>query len=101
MTAPEWLDIQQTGGFRPAPPSNQGKWFAERFDDVNAWAKQFYQPTGQRYHVIEVDVPDDVVAKWYRDDKLDTIGPAVYAAEDQLAELNSAMTGLREVAVGP
>jgi hypothetical protein len=101
MTIPEWLDIQQTGGFRPAPPSNQGKWFAEWFDDVTAWAKQFYQPTGQRYHIIEVDVPDDVVAKWYRDAKLDTIGPAVYAAVDQLAELNSAMSGLREIAAGP
>src|SRR5690349_16317985 len=98
MTAPEWVDIQSTGGFRPAPPSNQGKWFAERFNDVTEWARQFYQPTGQSYDIIEVDVPDAVVAKWYRNPKLDKIGPAVYAAVDQLAELNATMTGLSDVA---
>ena len=101
MTTPEWVDIQQTGGFRPAPPSNQGKWFAERFDDVTEWARRFYQTAGPSYHIVEIDVPDDVVAKWYRDPKLDTVGPAVYAAEDQLAELNAAMSGLREIVRGP
>ena len=68
---------------------------------MTAWGRQFYQPTGQSYRIIEIEVPDDVVAMWYRDAKLDAIGPAVYAAVDQLAELNSAMTGLREVAAGP
>lgn len=100
MTTPEWLDIQQTGGFRPAPPSNQGKWFAEHLNDVFAWGRQFYESAGQSYHIIEIDVPNDVVAKWHRDPRLDMIGSAVYAAEEHLGELNSTMSGIREVDAG-
>ena len=50
---------------------------------------------------LEVEVPDAVANRWYRDPKIDTIGPGRFASESQLPELNAVMTGLAAVKSPP
>lgn len=90
-------DIILSGGLRPAPPSNQGKWFAESVPDAVKWGRRFYQQSGQPFHVIEIDVPQHLADQWYRDPFLDRIGPARYA---EISDLPS-ITVVREVSVLP
>lgn len=90
----EWTDIQ-ANGFRPGPPSFQGKWFAESEADARTWGARMYQ--GSPFEVIEVDVPDELAGRLYQDPFLDRIGPARFADIEQLPELNRRMTGPRLV----
>src|SRR5262245_25268410 len=100
MSPAEWVDIQ-VHGFRPGYPSFQGKWFAERPQDAERWGWLFYGSVGLPYHVIEVEVPDTVADQWHRDPTCDRIGPARFADETQLAELNVSCSGLQTVLSRP
>jgi len=51
--------------------------------------------------VVEVDVPDDVAAPWFRLPNLDRIGPARFVEIDHLPELNKNLAGIREVPTTP
>src|SRR5262245_26838541 len=86
-------------GFSPAPPSNQGKWFAESPVDAARCACQLYPPDGTGCHLIEVDVPAGAGAPLFRLPKLDNIGPAVFADVHELPALNTAIVGLTEVPI--
>ena len=84
----ELEDVARFGGFRPGPPSFQGKWFAERLDDAEAWGKSLQRLFGERHQIIQVDVLDSVAAEMYRLANLDGIGPARFADEELLAQIN-------------
>src|SRR5262245_53135076 len=104
VSYPELVDIVQTCGFHRAPPSNQGKWFAESPADAARWGRRFYQMGGPPFHLVEVEMPVDVADQMFRLPNLDGIGPARYADIDQLPGINQSLVGLREVpvtALGP
>jgi hypothetical protein len=86
----------RSGSFRPAPPSNQGKWFARQQADALRWMLLLY-PAGQAAHVLEVEVPDGVIAGWFSLATLDGIGPAVFADLCDLPGLNASMVRIAEV----
>lgn len=90
----ELADILQQG-FRPGPPSYQGKWFAEAVADAQAWGRQLYQQ--RAFHVVEVVLPVAVAVQLFRLPHLDGIGPARFADIPQLPLLNSSHLGIREV----
>ena len=96
MTTPERDDVLSSGQFRPAPPSNQGKWFALPYADAVRWVRLLY-PAGHPTHILEVEVPDDVVAGWFSLAKLDSVGPAVFADIPDLPGLNAAVVSIIEV----
>ncbi len=73
----ELQDILSSGGLRPGPPSNQGKWFAEVLADAGEWGRRLYP--GENFHLIEVEVGDALAAGWFALPNLDRIGPARYA----------------------
>ena len=97
MSTAERDDILRRSGFFPAPPSNQGKWFALSRVDAARWARQLYPPDGSGCHLIEVDVPAGAVAPLFQLSNLDSVGPAVFADVDELPALNAAIVGLTEV----
>jgi hypothetical protein len=61
----------------------EGKWFAESAADAEAWGHLLcmHDP----FHVILVQVDAAVAATLFRLDRLDNIGPARFAATDELA----------------
>lgn len=95
VSALELADIVQQGGFRPGPPSNQGKWFAEAVADAQAWGRQLYQQGA--FHVVEVVLPLVVASQFFRLPHLDGIGPARFADIPQLPLINRSHLGIREV----
>ena len=80
----ELADIRACGYLRPAPPSNQSKWFAERLQDARIWARNLYTLWSQPFHIIEVEVADPVADSWHQSPFQDQIGPARFAPETDL-----------------
>jgi hypothetical protein len=97
LSSQELADIAQTGGFRPGPPSYQGKWFAETPEHAAAWGRLFYLVSAVPFHVIVTDIPDSVAARMFRLPFLDGIGPARFADVTLLNLINQANTGIVEV----
>ncbi len=97
VSAEEWADLQQCGAFRPAPPSNQGKWFAETAVDAAEWGKRLPSQGGDTFLIVEVEIPIQVGDQLFRLPNLDRIGPARFANVDHLALLNSSKRSLREI----
>lgn len=95
VSTQELADVVSTGVLRPAPPSNQGKWFAESAQDAETWGRRLHLPAP--FHVLEVEVPDVAADQWYRIPFLDRIGPARYAEIGELASIST----VREIPVTP
>ena len=79
----EWSDIRTCGEFRAAPPSNQGKWFAESLDGAIQWGSCLYR-THESFLVVTIDVATGVADQLFGLAMLDGIGPARYTEIDQL-----------------
>jgi hypothetical protein len=90
----ELADISAHGGFRPGPNSLLGKWFAETPEAARRWGRLLY-PDGV-FHVIQLDVPQDVADQMFRLPLLDQIGPARYAEGDLLESINQQHQGMAE-----
>jgi len=60
------------------------------------WVSLLYPP-GYPTHILEVEVPDDLVAGWFSLPKLDGVGPAVFADIQDLPGLNAALVSVVEV----
>ena len=91
----ELADIGVVNGFRPIPRSLQGKWFAEAVADADTWGQRLF---GQDpFHVVQVDIPNDVADLMFRLPWLDRIGPARYAEGDVLAIINSSHQGIVKI----
>jgi hypothetical protein len=60
------------------------------------WMSLLY-PAGQPAHVLEVQVPDAVVAGWSSPATLDGIGPAAFADLPDLPGLNASLVRIAEV----
>jgi hypothetical protein len=86
----ELADIRQAPGFRPGPPSFQGKWFAEVAEHAAAWGRLFYRQTGLPFHIVVVDVPRNLADRLFRLPSLDNIGPARFADPTFLPLINQA-----------
>jgi len=57
------------------------------------WGVLFHPGTGQ---TVTTNIPQSLANQlWYRAGKLDGIGPAYYANEEQLDAINSLMDGIR------
>jgi hypothetical protein len=93
----ELVDLFGLGRFRPIPGSMQGKWFAETPDNAASWGQSFSRMLGGTFHLVQVDIPQDVAAKMFRVSSLDQIGPARYAEGDVLDLVNQSHQGIVEV----
>lgn len=76
------------GVFRPAPPSNQGKWLAGSPSDAAEWGRRLWRLGNPPFHLIEVEVRNSDLAHLHFDPRLDRIGPAWFAEPEQLTLLN-------------
>ena len=97
MSPQELSDIFSCGGFRPIPSSLQGKWFAEAATHASAWGVKLYQHHGGPFHIVQLDIPQDVADLLFRLPNLDQIGPARYAEGDLLDAVNQTNLGITEV----
>ena len=95
----ELADVLVHGIFRAIPSSMQGKWFGETADNAAEWGKRFSQMGGGPYHLVQVDIPQDVADKMFRLPSLDQIGPARYAEGDVLELINHNHLGIVEVPI--
>ncbi len=77
----EFDDIVATGRFNQGPNSLEGKWFADRYDDVLKHGDGLEGPGN--YRVIEADLPDNAPSL-YRVPNLDGRGPARFLHMDDL-----------------
>jgi hypothetical protein len=75
-------DINATGTVRLGPSGEEGKWFAENVDDAVTWGQQLY--SGQEVNIVAVHFPTDVVEGMYQIERLDAIGSARFALENDL-----------------
>jgi hypothetical protein len=91
----ELADIATYGGFRPGPNSILGKWFAEEEADGRRWGQLLY--LGGVFHVVQLDIPQDVADLMFRLPLLDQIGPARYADGEVLELINRQHQGICEV----
>jgi hypothetical protein len=91
----ELADLLAHGSFRPGPNSLLGKWFAETREAAQRWGELLY-PAGV-FHVVLVEIPQDVADQMFCLPLLDQIGPARYADGDVLAALNQQHRGISEV----
>lgn len=91
----ELADIAVCNGFRPIAHSLEGKWFAETAAHARKWGELLYGTAP--FHVIAVDVEDDIADLMFRLPSLDQIGPARYAEADLLTLINGAHRGIIEL----
>jgi hypothetical protein len=87
----ELADIMALSEFRPAPPSNRGKWFAESANDAAEWGRQLYGSTP--FHLVAVVLPLDIADGFFRLRRLDGIGPARFAGIHELPVPNVGIVG--------
>ncbi|MSQ94723.1 MAG: hypothetical protein EXR98_09230 [Gemmataceae bacterium] len=97
MSSDELADIVAYGGFRHGPNCLTGKWFAETPETARRWGEFLYQDQASVFHVIQVDVPLEIVDQMFRLSSLDQIGPARYAEGEVLALINQQQMGFAEV----
>jgi hypothetical protein len=93
----ELADLLNCGLFRPIPSSMQSKWFAESPADAAQWGQSISQIGGGPFHLVQIDIPDDVASQMFRLSSLDQIGPARYAEGDLLDQINQTHGGIVEV----
>lgn len=98
VSPPELADILASGIFSSTLGALEGKWFAEEFDQVVIWGNLLYSD-GRPFHVVYVDVPQDVADQMFRIAFLDRIGPARYADADLLVQVNQTNLGIVEQSV--
>ncbi len=96
----EATDIE-AHGFQPVPNSMPGKWFATTHELARRWGTELGRMRraagAEPFMVVAVRLPAAFVAELHHLPMLDGIGPAYFAAEEQLRELNAVGT----VAVAP
>jgi hypothetical protein len=95
VSASELADIARCGGFRPAVNTLTGKWFAETAEAATRWGRALYASIP--FHVVQLDLPADVADLMFRLPWLDQIGPARYAEDTMLIQVNQQMQALAEV----
>jgi hypothetical protein len=82
VTEGELKQIQKTGAFEAGENSLGGKWFAETIDHARQWGNVM---NGQGAStILEVKLLRSQVNQFFRLDRLDNIGPAVYGELEQL-----------------
>jgi len=97
VSSDELADIAAQDGFRPGPNTLEGKWFAESAEAAQRWGQLLYTMQKSGFHLIQVDIPQDVAARMFRLDLLDQIGPARYAENEVLGLINQQHQGISEV----
>jgi len=86
----EFAEIIATGRFSLAPNSLEGKWFAESFEAAREWGDAFFRMSGVSHDKIVVtELAEDAADRLFRIPLLDGIGPARFAAIDELNSLLS------------
>jgi RHS repeat-associated protein len=82
----EYQDIVETGVFRPGPNGGYetGKWFAESGEDAATWGDRM---EGQgNFRIVQAEFPDSVAGQFFRNPRLDGIGPARFGTYDQIGQ---------------
>ena len=93
----ELVDVLSHGIFRAIPSSMQGKWFAETSKNAAEWGQRLSHIGGGSFHLVQVDISQDVADKMFRLASLDQIGPARYAEGDVLDLINQTHLGIVEI----
>ena len=93
----ELADVRSSNGLRPIVSSLQGKWFAEAPEHAAEWGRRLFQPGA--FHLLEVEIAQDLVDQMFRISQLDRIGPARYADNGLLQAINQASPIIRELPV--
>jgi RHS repeat-associated protein len=82
MSEGEYADLMRDKVWR-SNGGMEGKWFAESYDNAVKWG-QTMGHGGDKFHVVEVDVPDNIAKKMHTQSNLDGIGSARYAEVEDL-----------------
>ena len=83
MNDDEYSQLMKNGTWK-AQGTLEGKWFAESYNDAVIWGQEMGHG-GDKFKVVQVNVPDEIANRMHRTSRLDAIGPARYA---QLEDLN-------------
>jgi len=86
----EAQDIEEHAGFRvnSSVGLEHGKWFATSFDDAVRWGRAMQRfPRPRPFRIAAVVVPTSLLGGLDFRSSLDTIGPAYFARQDQMARL--------------
>ena len=84
----EGKDILVTRAMRAIPSSIQGKWFAENASDAVEWGAAFERMSGVPHRrIIAVTFSEELAARLFGLQMLDSIGPARFATIEQLVEV--------------
>ncbi|SRR5260370_19641871 len=95
----ELADIRSYRGLRPIPSSLQGKWFAESPEHAAEWGRKLFQLGS--FHLLDVEIPQDLADQMFRIPQLDRIGPARYADVGLLQAINQAKPAIAELPLTP
>jgi hypothetical protein len=91
MSNAEFQQLMRTGQFHAGSNSLSGKWFAETLPSALRWGKAL---EGTGFRVVEIQVRTNAAQQFMRHERLDGIGPALYA---ELWQINHAIIKLTEV----
>jgi hypothetical protein len=89
----EYAQLITTGRFEVVSQSVEGKYFAEHPEHAATWGDAFYG-RGQ-YRIVEVRLPSEVASAFHWWAELDGIGPARFAALEQLANVRMKVRGFK------
>ena len=70
----------------------EGKWFAQQLPHAMEWGQRFYGNGG--FRIVQVQVSAQTASRFFQMEKLDGIGPAMYA---QLPQINGQIMSLTSV----
>ena len=77
----EYLVTEASGSLVEGENCAQGKWFAESYTDVLAWSPKLGYSLP--YYIVVVDIPEDIAHVMYRQEYLDTVGPARFLEPEE------------------
>ena len=86
VSTAELFDLINSGKFRAASNSLEGKFFAVTIEDAEQWGQWLYGDT--KFHIVAAELPNEDMEKLLAWPQLDGVGPAFYA---ELSDLESAI----------
>jgi hypothetical protein len=89
----EFDDIATNGKWRTGFGMMEGKWFALRGEHADKWGEMM---NGVQGFTLEQEIPRSLFDKLHlHPDKLDGIGPGVYAQSEQMEDMNKLGSGIK------
>lgn len=84
MSYAELEELELFRVFRPAPPSNQGKWMTQTVGDAAEFGRRLCRRGDAAFHIVEIEVADGHLAEMYHDPWRDRVAPSWFADWGQL-----------------